>query len=229
MKRKNKRICIDTNIDYLSILKKIEEDAMFGVMDGPAIGAGDLIHAELPTEFDASVHTNGATSPSGCIFPKIKKYVSGKNGFFGKDDYALAKNIFNTVQKRYKEQMQKLRSGNKVEKLTCEEKIQGMNLSEEDIINAATIYARQRIADASFDAEIKNAAIYGSRTKGTAKSDSDLDIVIQYQGNEREDDMFNLLNSDDEVLGRCEIDGITIDFNPIKGDISEFLATAEKY
>ena len=68
---------------------------------------------------------------------------------------------------------------------------------------------------------------YSSST--TAKSDSDLDIVIQYEGNEREDDMFNLLNSDDEVLGRCEIDGITIDFNPIKGDIGEFLATAEKY
>ncbi|MDY5459602.1 MAG: nucleotidyltransferase domain-containing protein [Candidatus Cryptobacteroides sp.] len=53
--------------------------------------------------------------------------------------------------------------------------------------------------------------IYGSRTRGEAKADSDLDVKVRYKGAEKDYALFNILNDDDSAL---YIDGIRVDINP---------------
>ena len=62
---------------------------------------------------------------------------------------------------------------------------------------------------------------YGSRTTGRATEDSDLDVLVGYEGSAREDDIFNVLHED-----ACRINGVLIDANPIKADCS---GTIEEY
>lgn len=69
------------------------------------------------------------------------------------------------------------------------------------------------------DIEIIDIELYGSRTKEAAREDSDLDILLEYKGNIREDDLFNILN--DNPL---YIDDIKVDINPITGrTIKEYM------
>ena len=53
--------------------------------------------------------------------------------------------------------------------------------------------------------------IYGSRTRGEAKADSDLDVKVRYKGAEKDYALFNILNDDDSAL---YIDGIRVNINP---------------
>ena len=62
------------------------------------------------------------------------------------------------------------------------------------------------------DIEIIDIVLYGSRTKESPRKDSDLDILLEYKGNIREDDLFNILNDDP-----LYIDDIKVDINPITG------------
>lgn len=61
------------------------------------------------------------------------------------------------------------------------------------------------------DVEIMDVEIYGSRTRGEAKADSDLDVKVRYKGAEKDYALFNILNDDDSAL---YIDGIRVDINP---------------
>ena len=61
------------------------------------------------------------------------------------------------------------------------------------------------------DVEIIDVELYGSRTKGEAKADSDLDVKVKYKGAEKDYALFNILNDDDSAL---YIDGIRVDINP---------------
>lgn len=62
---------------------------------------------------------------------------------------------------------------------------------------------------------------YGSRVNGTASEVSDLDILVEYEGNAREDSLFDILNKEHPVF-----DGMLLDINPIKADKS---GTLEEY
>lgn len=83
-----------------------------------------------------------------------------------------------------------------------------------------------------YEAKILNMAIIGSRNRHTAKSDSDLDVVLEYSGKMREDDLFDILHSETED-GEFEIDGIAIDVNPIRaqqtGTLEDYLNKSKKY
>jgi predicted nucleotidyltransferase len=69
------------------------------------------------------------------------------------------------------------------------------------------------------DIDIIDIELYGSRTKEAAREDSDLDILLEYKGNIREDDLFNILNDDP-----LYIDDIKVDINPITGrTIKEYM------
>ena len=58
---------------------------------------------------------------------------------------------------------------------------------------------------------VKEITVIGSRTRDEANEGSDLDILVEYEGNGvREDAMFNALNEEPLV-----IDGIKVDINPI--------------
>lgn len=77
--------------------------------------------------------------------------------------------------------------------------------------------------------QINGIGIIGSRANGTAREDSDLDVLLEYEGDITEDSLFNALNGDD----RLEIDGIKVDINPItpgkSGTIEEFLERNKDY
>ena len=68
----------------------------------------------------------------------------------------------------------------------------------------------------------------GSRSRGLEQSGSDLDIVVEYKGNEREDNFFEILHEDNLTIG-----GVPVDINPIKeeksGTLQTYLPKAEQY
>ena len=110
--------------------------------------------------------------------------------------------------------------------------IQGLeDYTKPQIKNITTNYIKNALEYADVQADIVGMEIIGSRNRGTAKSNSDLDIVVELKGdNLREDDLFNLLNDDDEPL---EINGIKVDINPIiaekSGTLKEFMERSKNY
>ena len=80
-------------------------------------------------------------------------------------------------------------------------------IKKDEILDIVKSYVLDKI-----DIEIIDIVLYGSRTKESARKDSDLDILLEYKGNIREDDLFNILNDDP-----LYIDDIKVDINPITG------------
>lgn len=75
------------------------------------------------------------------------------------------------------------------------------------------------------DCKILNIVIYGSRSKGKEKQDSDIDILVEYDGPYKEDSLFNLFAS-----YNINIDGIPVDIKPVKkGTIENHLDTCNTY
>ena len=70
---------------------------------------------------------------------------------------------------------------------------------------------------------LKNIVVYGSRSKGYEHEDSDLDILVEYEGDFREDELFALFHDSEEPL---QYHGIPIDVNPIRAEES---GTTETY
>lgn len=61
------------------------------------------------------------------------------------------------------------------------------------------------------DISLIGARVYGSRSRdGLYNKDSDVDVVVSYRGNMREDVLFNAVNKDG-----LQIAGIPVDINPI--------------
>lgn len=109
--------------------------------------------------------------------------------------------------------------------------IQGLETySEDEILNQVRDYFDDVRGDNDTDAEIVGMKIIGSRTNGTANDDSDLDVLLEYKGKAREDDLFNMLSGTDEPL---TIEGIRVDINPItkgkSGTIEEFMRRNADY
>lgn len=79
------------------------------------------------------------------------------------------------------------------------------------------------------DVELLGAWVYGSRSRdGLFREDSDIDVVLSYQGDLNEDDFFNALHENMK-----DIEGIPVDINPISADktgtLYEYVRTAEEY
>ncbi|MBQ8940777.1 MAG: nucleotidyltransferase domain-containing protein [Firmicutes bacterium] len=78
------------------------------------------------------------------------------------------------------------------------------------------------------DVNIKGLALYGSRSRGLETGNSDIDIVVEYEGDMKEDALFNILNEDEH-----NFEGLKVDFNPIReeesGRLSDFLQRSEEY
>ncbi len=104
--------------------------------------------------------------------------------------------------------------------------INGMSATEiEEMVEE---YVTAKLAECDFDAEVRDVVISGSRCRGLEGKNSDLDVVVEYIGDEREDDMFNLLHED-----KLSIGGVKVDINPINeyrtGTMEEYLPGVEKY
>lgn len=93
-------------------------------------------------------------------------------------------------------------------------------------------YVSSKIKECKMDAIIVDAVISGSRCRGLENDTSDIDVVVEYIGDVREDALFNVLN-DVENNGSYEFGGVKVDINPITADqtgtLAEYLPQVEKY
>lgn len=101
--------------------------------------------------------------------------------------------------------------------------IQGLEgRSEADVLSRVRGHIEEVLSsEGGVGVTLKGMALHGSRMRGDAREDSDLDVVVEYSGDMREDDLFNLLHD-----APMEIDGVTVDINPIKEGKS---GTLERY
>lgn len=100
--------------------------------------------------------------------------------------------------------------------------------SADDIEKMVATYVQEKIEEENLDVEIIDVIVSGSRCRGIEKNNSDLDMVVEYKGSIKEDELFNILNEDS-----FEIAGIKVDINPItegkSGTLEEYLPNVEKY
>lgn len=105
---------------------------------------------------------------------------------------------------------------------------------ELDGCNAESIESmvRSHVEDAlhtfDIDAQVVDVVLVGSRCRGLEHEDSDVDVVIEYYGSEKEDSLFNILNEEGLSIG-----GRNIDMNPItkdkSGTLETYLPEVERY
>ena len=140
----------------------------------------------------------------------------------------------NYIQEKTKSECLKMLN-NIVHKIN--ESVQGLETyTEAEIKDIVKSYIYNKlIVDNDYDkddAEIIDINIIGSRHRFQAKKDSDLDVVVEFKdtGNNREDSLFNALNSEDDPL---YIEGVRVDINPIlaskTGNMKEFMKKSKEY
>lgn len=106
----------------------------------------------------------------------------------------------------------------------------GLNgMSRSEIEETVWAIAQSEIIENDLDARIQAVRVYGSRTRdGLYKEDSDVDVVIAYEGTVREDDLFSALNEAGYKVGNMRVD-----INPIRpdktGTLEEFLEKSDRY
>lgn len=101
------------------------------------------------------------------------------------------------------------------------------NEIEEAVLNYAEAILEEM--DAADEVVIHGVRVYGSRTReGLYHEESDVDVVLSYSGELREDDFFNRLHEEEWQFG-----DLVVDINPIStsksGTLEEYLARAEAY
>lgn len=69
-------------------------------------------------------------------------------------------------------------------------------LSATEIEEQVEEYVNAKLDENDFDASIRDVVLSGSQCRGLEGKYSDLDVVVELRGNEREDDLFNLLHED---------------------------------
>ncbi len=98
----------------------------------------------------------------------------------------------------------------------------------EDIENSVRDFISETFENNNIEAEIGNVIVSGSRSRGLENANSDIDIVAEIRSELKEDALFNILNED-----KMEIDGITVDINPIRaeetGTLDNYLPKVESY
>ena len=66
-------------------------------------------------------------------------------------------------------------------------------------------YIVRNMEERGVDAKLLGQAVIGSRCRGVEHGDSDLDIVAEYKGDIREDDLFGILHEDGLQIGGIEL------------------------
>lgn len=98
--------------------------------------------------------------------------------------------------------------------------LNGEIFKESDLINIVKEDLRVIIEENNLDVEIEGIELIGSYTRGENTSESDLDVLVQYSGDLRDDDFFNII-----VEENLSLFGVKIDINPInsaKDSIDDF-------
>lgn len=128
----------------------------------------------------------------------------------------------------YEELMEKTEEANRIEP-AIEQRDKSLNqIPRSEIEETVLAFAQTKAEEYGYEVEILDAKVYGSRAGGLEHPDSDLDVVLEYKGDIREDDFFTMLNEDGLSIG-----GMMLDINPITADksgtIKEYLARANEY
>ena len=78
------------------------------------------------------------------------------------------------------------------------------------------------------DIQVVGVELHGSRVRGDARRDSDLDVVVEYRGDVGEDALFDALNE-----SPINFNGLRVDVNPIRADksgtLAEYMARSNAY
>lgn len=116
-----------------------------------------------------------------------------------------------------------------IEKNVNENKLfDGMEYTKKELKSIIQNEIIDRLKDYDIDINLISLELYGSRNRGTSGETSDLDIALEYEGDIREDDLFNILNENPMV-----IDGIRVDINPITaektGTMDQFISRSQEY
>ena len=104
--------------------------------------------------------------------------------------------------------------------------IDGMKASRiEDVVKE---YIIGKLNGHGLKVEVLGLAIIGSRSRGIERLSSDLDVVVEYKGDIREDDLFQILHED-----HFHIAEVKVDINPITedktGTLASYLLKAQEY
>ncbi|MDP2753598.1 MAG: nucleotidyltransferase domain-containing protein [Nitrospirota bacterium] len=106
-----------------------------------------------------------------------------------------------------------------------EQRIQGLeHWTREQIKKAVREYIRDIVSESGVDFKIVDMEIVGSRTRGTATPESDLDVVVQYTGELKEDRAQDIFN-----IERLRLDSIEVDIIPIREPLKKWLERHKGY
>lgn len=105
------------------------------------------------------------------------------------------------------------------------ETIQPDILSKEDLDNLRLDVGDALIEAGELGIKIKELRQYGSTERGEQKDSSDYDIYLEYEGDIREDDFFNLLA---DHFKDIKVNGRNVDFNPVKAEKTGTIKEAER-
>ena len=104
------------------------------------------------------------------------------------------------------------------------------SLSRAEVERGVLYYVQAILEDMGMEQEVEllAARVYGSRSRQDLyREDSDLDVVLSYRGNIREDSFFNELNAHGIAMA-----GIKVDINPIAEEritLAEYMKESEAY
>lgn len=107
--------------------------------------------------------------------------------------------------------------------------IQGLDgYTEKDVLDMVRGDIKEILDEAGVDVKLKGMALHGSRMRGDAKEKSDLDVVVEYDGDISEDGLYNILNENP-----ITIEGVKVDINPItkykSGTLEQYMERSRKY
>lgn len=111
-------------------------------------------------------------------------------------------------------------------------RIGGTSYLEQDLYDCLRCDIEELLDEAYLldDVNVIELWAHGSRMRGDFRPDSDIDVVVFYDGKTREDALFDVLNEDTD---RITIEGHRVDLNPVKvrnqSDINKYKQKSDKY
>lgn len=203
----------DEGYDY-SIMDLQYREIDGGVYDNPDIGIREALQ-DIVDDLKQNPDTNGA---------KGNITVEDELIPLDYDEVVMEAEAANRIGSAVYDSQIVMEFKEKTEECFCP--INGLSATEiEELVEE---YVNAKLAENDFDATIRGMVVSGSRCRGLEGKRSDLDVVVEYVGDEREDDMFDLLHEDKFSIG-----GIKVDINPITayktGTLKEYLPSVEKY